>query len=931
MATSQELFRFASTRRPDRAVMSQISGRLIVDGREPRAGSLRSELFGPGEFEPKLATANAYAHSADFLDVDSPAIVALEPFVAYLREALAPDVLLADVVAAIAERFPLLSRILAELTPDRADEAIDAAMFTIWDSFYVQTIRGCDRYVTTNHLIDALRAYHVLALLVAARSDGLEGWPGLAFDDYDALIDLEAAAAGAAGAARAASAGVAAAAAASAFAPAGRFRVPLEVGALKPPAVADLLLVEQTLRRYELGQLGRLESIMRGERRELTLRSLARSTQTTTTETLQEEESSSSVKTDERFRLATQAQQSAEQSLGVQAGISVSGKFGPVQVSASVNASFNTSKSSSDSTSQEYAKTITEEASQSVRSSIKESSSLTILTESEDTSLRGWNNEGGTTNVNGLYRWVDQVNDASLKNYGRRLMLSLNVPEPSAFYNGLLAQREAAATAELEEPMPPSRLSPSSLAVLEEGSTDGFESHQDLDESNFARLAARYDVPVELPPRAYVTGSKTIVHPDAMQAIEVKEHDHPSDLSLVMSDSTLTVDPGYRLTEVGVLAAEGDRGGLGNLVDALKLGEDEAKAEDANVILVQVAGMSFYLTAFKDPDDGDKKVIRSNFNTYQPIPTVHPPELAPFGELVHPSIPITVTANFEGMLALTVAYQAERTAEALDSWKAATYAAIVKGYTTKRQAYEQSLTVATSKAEAGTQAQTFALREDQYRSIELTELKRGCIDLLTESAAAGHSSIAIEEDGTPRIVIDEAEGALHPGWRAPLPNGSVAEFFELAFEWENTTYQLYPYYWAGASRWADLAQAEGADPIFQQFLRAGSASVAVPVRPGYERSVMFFLKTGDIWGGGYLALFTDHDMLDAYRDVELGRQFDPPLQVGESWEITLPTSMVMLQADETLPEFPPEVEAEVEVARSAPARLTAARAGSNGG
>jgi hypothetical protein len=38
--------------------------------------------------------------------------------------------------------------------------------------------------------------------------------------------------------------------------------------------------------------------------------------------------------------------------------------------------------------------------------------------------------------------------------------------------------------------------------------------------------------------------------------------------------------------------------------------------------------------------------------------------------------------------------------------------------------------------------------------------------------------------------------------------------------------------------------------------------------------------------------------------------------------------MVMLQADETLPEFPPEVE--VEVARSAPAMLTEARAGSNG-
>ncbi|WP_170323280.1 hypothetical protein [Bradyrhizobium sp. STM 3809] len=74
--------------------------------------------------------------------------------------------------------------------------------------------------------------------------------------------------------------------------------------------------------------------------------------------------------------------------------------------------------------------------------------------------------------------------------------------------------------------------------------------------------------------------------------------------------------------------------------------------------------------------------------------------------------------------------------------------------------------------------------------------------------------------------------------------------------------------------------------------------------PGYERPVLFFLKTGLIWAGKYLALFPTQDILDAYEDVELGRQFDPPLQVGDAWEIRLPTSMVMLQDDDTLPVFP---------------------------
>jgi hypothetical protein len=115
-----------------------------------------------------------------------------------------------------------------------------------------------------------------------------------------------------------------------------------------------------------------------------------------------------------------------------------------------------------------------------------------------------------------------------------------------------------------------------------------------------------------------------------------------------------------------------------------------------------------------------------------------------------------------------------------------------------------------------------------------------------------------------------------------------------------------------------LAQASGADPVFEQFLRAGNASVIVPVRPGFERPVIFFLKTGLIWGGGYLSLFTSPDMLDVYNDVEKGRQFDPPLEVGEPWEIRVPTSMVMLQESDQLPEFPPEQTAETPPAPEEP-------------
>ena len=1040
MAITQEMFRFVSARRTERAIMSRIASRLIRDRRQTTRNSMLFKLFGPGPYETKLVTANGFAASPDFLAASDPAMLALEPVVVFFRERLEADLVLADLTAEFQAAFPLLSALLQEVPPAQLLESTNAITASLWDCLYTETIRGCNQYLSTNYLVDGLRLYHVLRLMWLSARLELTTWAGGGFDDYHTLIDLNAAfsvesdsavgggiAAPAdldvqvispeldalraltgqleqvdhasdqmnalikAGAVRTAdqdgkrtsffdadavqvlatqpmlgklsletmpvdevrrrlrrerdlvslhrqrilsriidpdsereyraltrqamvtrkASDSPVASLANLSTAGGVFRVPLTVGAMKPPIVGDLLIVEQELRRYELRELAEIETIMRGERRERTIRKLNRTSQTTTTETSLEQEESSSLKTDERFQLSSQAQQSAEQSFGIDAGVSVTGKYGPVEVSASVNASFDTSKSSSQSTAEEYAKTVTEEATKRVKSSIKESTSITILTETQDTSLRGFNNENGATHINGLYRWVDKIYDAQLVNYGRRLMFSMNVPEPAAFYRALILQNEAAATADLTEPLHPSRISQSTLTPLPEtNTTGGFLSFQDLEEDNYAELAAFYDVSVQPPPPEHLTGSKAFLYPEGATATELKPHDQVNDLSYVASDNTLTLDPAYRLTQVAVFAPVGSTGEFGSYVNALKLAEvvqpaapgDGTTIAEANLILVQVANKSFYLSARRDPDNPDAKIISENFNSFQLIDE----DWHPFGELVQPAIPVTITTFFEGMFTFTVVYKAYRTDEAFDAWKSATFAAILKGYTTKKQAYDQALAVAQSKAQSATNAQTFQLRDDQYRSIELTELQRGCIDLFSAGTAAGYTSMVTDADGLPRIVHDPAEGALVDKWRSPLANGSVAEFFQLAFDWGNTIYQFHPYYWAGQDRWTDLAQATGADPVFEQFLRAGSASVMVPVQPGFERPVIFFLKTGLIWGGGYLSLFTSQDMLDVYADVELGRQFDPPLPIGDPWEIRLPTSMVMLQADDQLPEFPPE-------------------------
>lgn len=655
----------------------------------------------------------------------------------------------------------------------------------------MQTTLGCDRFVSTNHLVDALRVYHVLALLWLSGRLELEAWGGGRFDEYHPLIDLQAAleddTPGARRPARKAHASLAGAL--------GSFRVPLSVGEMKPPTIGDLVLVKQELRRYEPNELADIETVMRGERREHSVRTLSRTTQTTTTETSSELEETSSLTTDERFRLASEAQATAAQSFGVDVGVSVSGKFGPVQVAATANASYDTSKSTTDTTSQEYAKTVTEEATKRVSNSIKETSSVTILSESQDTTLRGFDNTAGTTHVNGMYCWLDRIFDATLLNYGRRLMLSLNPPEPAQYYRARLEQSEAHAMAELVEPLHPSRVDASSLNPLDEGESGGFESYQDLEPENYARLAALYDVTAVAPsiPQR-LTGSKAISVPEATPPAEVKD----DGLSYVAADSTLTVDPDYRITKYGVYAPEGAKN-FRRWASTMHLGE---KKNETDTILVLLGDHEFFFTATGNGDN-NAKTVDSNFNT---VVALHD-ESEPFGDEVRPSLPISISisASFSGMLSLTVIYEATRRDEALDRWKAATYAAIVKGYLAKKQAYDQALALTQAKVKSDTVAQTFQLREDQYRAIELTELKRSCIDLMTEGTAHGRTSISVAEDGTPTIVYDEAEGG--PNWRSPLANGTVADFFEIALDWKQTTYTFYPYYWSANKRWTETAQA----------------------------------------------------------------------------------------------------------------------------
>ena len=198
MATTirQEMFRFMSTRRADVAKMHDIESRLVRDLRVAGPGSLLVKLYGPGDLDSQIKEANQFATTKEFVTADDAQVRALEPAVAFLRDRLITGVSLATLGADFRAALPKLAALLENAPPPALRAAVTVLLGRLWDSLYAQTLRGWDRYVSTNYLVDALRVYQVLRLMWLSGKVGLETWTGF-LDGYDTIIDLEAAARGA--------------------------------------------------------------------------------------------------------------------------------------------------------------------------------------------------------------------------------------------------------------------------------------------------------------------------------------------------------------------------------------------------------------------------------------------------------------------------------------------------------------------------------------------------------------------------------------------------------------------------------------------------------------------------------------------------------------------------------------------------------------
>lgn len=229
-----------------------------------------------------------------------------------------------------------------------------------------------------------------------------------------------------------------------------------------------------------------------------------------------------------------------------------------------------------------------------------------------------------------------------------------------------------------------------------------------------------------------------------------------------------------------------------------------------------------------------------------------------------------------------------RTSEALQRWQLATYEAIMEAYRSQKETYDRSV----SEQNAG-HPQVQLKADSDYRSTEQVELKRGCLELLTDQHFDSFGAIDILNN-----VPTQNNGRA-------LSEGPVIEFFEQAFEWNEMTYIFYPYFWGRKSEWLSRISIKDADPIFGKFLQSGYARVVVPVRRTLENDIAYYMKTGVIWGNshsGDAPMPEDPDYVPIVQEIKemddsLSSTSEDGLPEGAPWQIAVPTPLVCLDSD----------------------------------
>lgn len=609
--------------------------------------------------------------------------------------------------------------------------------------------------------------------------------------------------------------------------------------------------VEQTLIGYVPGEVSHIENIMAREYKEKSARNLLKTEQSTELVSERTIENQNDTTTAERNELSSEIAriQENDKSFNISGSVTVSKDskiFGSFAANTATGYDSSNSSSLSNNEAKNYAKEITERALERIVQNTSEKRTYKIIKEFEENDKHGFDNRLGSQHVTGVYRWIDKVYDNELVNYGKRLALEVDVPHPALLYKRALVWKNNTASSggasTLEEPKPLS--------------TWGIEGPNDINNTNCIKVASEYGIEIVGYEEQIEYISRDIPTTDA---------ENQSGTQNITLDSVI-IPNGFVATEVDGVGTFSYKTPTGSAYIEVKFGDKTYHEGDYR-------------------DSGSKK-FSYHFNLSN----------------IQGSIPIIISFRRTNSYSLSYKVKCVSNPAEYIEWQNSTFEALQSAYQRLYDEYEatQQMQEAEQNATANDDEEISYSNSANNRLIEERELKRACIEMLSRPYCyeMGKCFFKCKEYTCNTCEQEEIKANIPEIVQSETLNEYVkfAQFFENAFQWEILSYEFYPYYYNPKCGWHKLLQTNSDDPIFEAFLQSGLAKVMVPVRPQYEKAVMWYLETGEICTEGNLTAETDDD-----RYLSLLKELNNSNEavVIDKWQTRVPSTLTIIQSKST--------------------------------
>jgi hypothetical protein len=239
---------------------------------------------------------------------------------------------------------------------------------------------------------------------------------------------------------------------------------------------------------------------------------------------------------------------------------------------------------------------------------------------------------------------------------------------------------------------------------------------------------------------------------------------------------------------------------------------------------------------------------------------------------------------------VTIVVHCQPMASTVAAWKISVHEAILEAYRRKNDAYEAEVQAAMASGGISIEGQN-PLKNRQLVEQELQKFVLGA--LYPPFYYRGFDSMKFGAPCNGREK-DLSRPIPEPDFSDAYEECPWVTFLTQAFEWRNMVYQFHPYYMAQRGHWVTLRGLKDNDPFFENAMSAGQVIIDVPVASHMTQPLLWFLQTGEIWGGGPLPVFGDPHFIDivtAIRLSETGGDAVPSTEVAP-WITKVPTPLV---------------------------------------